>query len=49
VIIGEERPKKKILPNKTSRATAKVSTLRGHGKEKKASNKLTGQTGTRLV
>ena len=42
MIIGEERPKKKMLQNKTSRAT---STL-GRQDKKKAYNNSTGLTGS---
>ena len=46
MIIGEEKPEKKMLQNKTSRAATKTSTLGVQGKEKKTSSKLTGvQTG----
>ena len=46
MIIGEERPEKKMLQNKTSRAATKTSTLGVQGKEKKTSSKLTDQTGS---
>ena len=45
VIIGEERPDKKMLQNKTSRAATKTSTLGGQDKGRKTGSKLTGQTG----
>ena len=45
MIIGEERPEKKMLQNKTSRAATKTSTLGVQGKEKKTNSKLTGLTG----
>jgi len=45
VIIGEERPEKKVLQSKTSRATAKASMLGGQGKKTKAGNKTTSLTG----
>jgi len=48
VIIGEERPEKKMLQNKTSRAATKTSTLGVQGKEKKTSSKLTGLTGVQI-
>jgi len=46
VIIGEERPEKKMLQNKTSRVATKNSTLEGLGKEKKTDSNLTSQTGS---
>ena len=46
VIIGEERPERKMLQSKTPRAATKISTLRGQSKEKTAGNKLIGQTGS---
>jgi len=46
VIVGEERPEKKVLQSKTSRATAKVSTLGGQDKEKRADSKSTGLIGS---
>ena len=45
VIIGEERPERKIPQSKTPGAATKISTLRGQSKEKIAGNKLIGQTG----
>ena len=44
MIIGEERPEKKTLQNKTSQAATRTSTLGRQGKEKKNGSKLTGQT-----
>ena len=46
MIIGEQRPERKVLQNKTPRATTKTSTLGGQRKEKKTGSNLTGQTGT---
>ena len=46
VIIGEQRPERNVLQNKTPRATTKTSTLGGQRKEKKTGSNLTGQTGT---
>ena len=46
VIIGEERPERKVPQSKTPRVATKTSTLRGQGKGKKTSSNLTGQTGT---
>ena len=46
VIIGEERHQRKVLQNKTSRATTKTSTLGGQGKGKEIGSNLTGQTGS---
>ena len=45
VIIGEERPERKVLQGKTPRAATKTSTLGGQHKEKKTGSSLTGQTG----
>jgi len=45
VIIGEERPKRKVLQKKTPRVAAKASTLGGQGGNKKANSKTTGLTG----
>ena len=39
VIIGDERPEKKVVQQKVPTAPAKVSTLEGHAKEKKTDNK----------
>ena len=46
MVIGEERPGRKVLQSKTPRASTKTSTLGGQCKEKKTGSNLTGQTGT---
>ena len=46
MIIGEERSKRKMLQNKTSRVATKPSTLGGERKEKKTGSNPTGQTGS---
>ena len=46
VIIGEERPERKVLQSKIPRASTKTSTLGGQCKEKKTGSNLTGHTGS---
>ena len=48
IIIGEERPEKKVLQNRTSRATAKVLMLGEQDKEKKTGSKPIGLTDSQI-
>ena len=46
MIIGEERPERKMLQSKTPRAATKISTLERQDKGKKTGSNLAGQAGS---